>query len=234
MLISRTFSAGLLCAAATTTIHGQQLTDDLPLGLEVVTGYRSEYVYRGFKLADKALDVQLEGEVAVADNWVLSLGGWYGTGDDDFRETSGYADLDYIAKGFSLTFSASYHDYTHEFFQSGLDAGASVTWEVTKDWDLTAGGYYDTGAEGFYGKVEAAWSHTLSEDSYVSALAGVGSLSGYYDRSGFGDVYSRLAYTYTFNPRVAVTPFVGSSLALDDDPRGGDSFFAGVWFEVNF
>jgi len=233
MLTIRTLSVGVLAAAAATPLSGQ-IADDLPLGLEVVTGFRSEYVYRGFKLADKALDVQLEGEVALTNDWVLSLGGWYGTGDDDFRETSGYADLDYIAKGFSLAFSASYHNYTHEFFKSGVDLGASITWELTKDVDLTLGGYYDTGAEGFYGKVEAAWSHTISDDSYVSALAGLGALSDYYARDGLGDLYTRLAYTYTFNPRVAVTPFIGSSLALDDDPRGGDSLFAGVWFEVNF
>jgi len=233
MVLPRTLSAAVLAVVAAPPLHGQ-IADDLPLGLEVVTGYRSEYIYRGFKLADKALDVQVEAEVALADDWVLSLGGWYGTGDDDFRETSGYLDLDYLAEGYSLTFSASYHDYTHAFFQSGLDLGAAITWELTKDLDLTVGGYYDTGAEGFYGKVEAAWSHTISDDSFVRVLGGIGALSEYYDRDGLGDLYTRVAYTYTFNPRVAVTPFVGSSIALDSDPRAGDSLFAGVWFEVNF
>lgn len=233
MVVTRTLFAASLAVVAAAPLFGQ-VADDLPLGFEVVTGYRSEYVYRGFQLADKALDVQLEGEVALADDWMLSLGGWYGTGDNEFRETSGYVDLDYLAKGYSLTFSASYHDYTHAFFQSGLDVGASITWELTKELGLTLGGYYDTGAEGFYGKAEATWSHTLSDDSFVTVLGGLGALSGYYDRSGLGDLYTRVAYTYTFNPRVAVTPFVGSSLALDSDPRGGDSLFAGLWFEVNF
>jgi hypothetical protein len=178
--------------------------------------------------------VQLETEVALTNEWVLSLGGWYGTGANGFSETSGYVDLDYRATGYSVGFSASYHDYAHVLFESGVDLGAAFTWEVTEDLDVTTGAYYDTGAEGYYAKAEAAWSKPLTDDSYVSVLGGIGGLSDYYGRSGLGDLYTRLAYTYTFNPRVAVTPFIGSSLALDSDPQAGDHLFAGLWFEVNF
>ena len=42
-----------------------ELESDIPLGLELVTGIRSGYVFRGFDLADTLIDVQLEGEMAL-------------------------------------------------------------------------------------------------------------------------------------------------------------------------
>ena len=36
-----------------------EIQNEIPLGIEAVTGYRTEYVHRGFKLADDVFDFQL-------------------------------------------------------------------------------------------------------------------------------------------------------------------------------
>jgi hypothetical protein len=51
--------------------------DEIPYGIEVLTGYRSEYIDRGFSLAQDLLEVQLGTEIAINDDWRLELGGWY-------------------------------------------------------------------------------------------------------------------------------------------------------------
>ena len=45
--------------------------NDIPLGIEAVAGIRSNYVYRGFDLADTLSDFQLESEIAIAKNLFL-------------------------------------------------------------------------------------------------------------------------------------------------------------------
>ncbi len=66
-----------LLLAAFGVAHAQ---DEIPYGIEVLTGYRSEYVDRGFALSQDLIEVQLGSEIALSDQWLLQLGGWYGTG----------------------------------------------------------------------------------------------------------------------------------------------------------
>jgi len=49
---------------------------DIPLGVEVVTGYRTGSVHRGFEPAQDLIDVQAEAEIAISNEWLLNLGGY--------------------------------------------------------------------------------------------------------------------------------------------------------------
>ena len=140
--------------------HAETADDDLPIGIEVVTGFRTDYVYRGFQLAGSLIDVQAEAEVALSDKWLLNLGGYYGsaTGDGDFSEAAAFFDLRYEAEQWTAAFGTTWHDYQDSFFEDGLDLAPSFTWHLTDDLDLGTGVAYDTGDGGWYGHLEATWS----------------------------------------------------------------------------
>ena len=208
---------------------------DIPLGVEVVTGYHSEYVYRGLFLGRNVLDVQLEGEIALGDKCFLSLGAWHATanGGGDFTQTAAFADLRFEAGAWAFGTSAGYHAYGHTFLADGFDLGLFATWKPGADFALTSGLYRDTGADGWYGKLEGTWSKPLSRSSFIEALAGVSWANEYYGQSGWNDAYARLSWTYAINRSVSITPFVGTSLALDSGPEK-NRLFGGLWLAVTF
>lgn len=230
-------AAGPESDAATSLGNAGSPKPEIPLGIEAVTGYRSEYVYRGFKLAHDTLDFQLETEIALSDSLLLSAGGWYATELDsgDFSQLAGFADLRCVWEQWSAGVAVSYHNFTDELFQDGFDTGAFITWTPNDDLHLTTGAWYDHGADAWYGKLEGGWSHPVDNRNFLSLLAGVSWLDDYYLRSGWNDLYARFAWTFNVSERVSLTPFVGTSLALGSGPNdGSDSLFAGLWFEVNF
>jgi len=208
--------------------------EEIPLGIEALTGYRSEYVYRGFDLANSLIELQLQAEIALAQQWLLNLGGWYGseTGSGDFEEIAAFVDLGYDAGEWNAGLEATWRSYNDLIFRDGLDVGPYVNWLPHEDWRLGAMASYDTGPEGWYGALEAEWSKPLGESSFVSVLGGASAVSDYYGRDGANDLYARLSWTYLVNRHVAFTPFLGTSLPLDSaaDAR----LFGGLWFEVNF
>ena len=211
-------------------------SSEIPFGIEAVTGYRSEYVYRGFQLADSMLDFQLEAEIALNNQWILGVGGWYGTetGSGNFEEASGFVDLRYEAERWALALNTSYHAFTHPVFQDGVDVGIEFTWFPVDDFHVSLGGYYDDGPGAWYGKLEGGWSQPTGDDSFIALLAGASWLDDYYGRNGWNDAYARLSWTYAVSDRVSLTPFVGTSLSLDSGGPGDNYLWGGLWFEVNF
>jgi len=91
----------LLTCCLTAQIYAE-VENEIPYGIEAVTGFRSEYVYRGFNLAeDSVLDFQIEAEIAESffdsgidfgifaswqfnEDFGLSTGASYDTGADGF------------------------------------------------------------------------------------------------------------------------------------------------------
>ena len=211
-------------------------SSDIPFGIEAVTGFRTEYVHRGFHLADQMIDFQLEAEIALTNEWFLSVGGWFGTetGNGNFEESSGFVDLRYQADQWAIALNTAYHAFQHPVFQDGIDAGLEFTWFPHEDFHVGLGGYYDEGAEAWYGKLEGGWSQPTGDDSFVSFLAGTSWLDDYYGRSGWNDAYARLSWTLAVSDRIAFTPFIGTSLSLDSGGPGSNYLWGGLWFEVNF
>lgn len=217
--------------------------NDIPLGIEAVTGFRSEYVYRGFTLAeDTVLDFQTEAEIAVNNYTFVNVGAWYATetGRGDYDEAAFFTKLRF-QKSDKLTIglSATYRSFNHSVFEDGVDLGVFGTYQFCKDFGVTAGSYYDTGADAWYAHLESNWSKTLSDKAYVSLKTGVSYVNDYYGRDGFNDLYARLSLTYHISDAVSVTPFVGASVLIDDDsPVPGvnrdDSAYGGLWFIVRF
>lgn len=223
--------------AATAAGHENHPPEDseVPLGIEVVTGYRSEYVFRGFSLGHQVLEVQLQAELALSDHWLLDLGAWYAgaTGSGDFSEAAGFVDLAYQADLWEAGLAVTGHAWDHSLFRDGVDIAPYVAWLPSPDWRLGGQVAWDSGASGWYGDLSAEWSRPLGESAFVTLLGGTSWTSDYYSRSGWNDLFARLSLTYLVNRHVAVTPFVGTSVPTRSGPAR-ERLFGGLWFEVNF
>ncbi len=214
-----------------------EVEEEIQWGVEAVTGYRSDYIYRGFQLSESTLDFQLEAEFALSNSLSLNVGGWYATetGSGDFDEAAGFLHLRHqTTEHLTLGISGVYRDFNNSIFQEGVDVGAFATWHFCRDFGITLGGSYDTGAEGWYGHLETNWTKPLNDKTFFSLKTGVSAVDDYYTRDGFNDVYGRASLTYNISDTVSITPFVGGSALLDSDDIGGDNAFGGIWFEVRF
>lgn len=220
----------LFLLLATVAAHAES-DNSIPLGIEVVTAYRSESVYRGFRLSQDALEAQAQAQIALSNDWLLDVGAWHTeeTGNGDFSDTAAFIDLTYDTDKWALSLRNSFHNWDGTFFEDGTDHGLLFTWKLNEDWKLSTGAYYDTGADAWYANVEAGWSRPTGVDSFISANVGTSILNDYYGRSGWNDLYGKLSWTYNFNKSVALTPFVGTSIGDEEQ-----SLFGGLLFEVNF
>ena len=231
--MKRIFST-LLAASTTLPVVQAELEDDIPLGIEAVTGVRSGYVYRGFELADTLMDFQLQTEVVLEGNLVLGAGGWFATETgDQFTQGAAFLSLRHdLHEQLAVEFTTSYQDFGGSLFEDGIDLGGSLTWFPDEDWTLAAAVHQDLGPRGWYLELQGGWSKRLADDAYFSLTGGFSVVDHYYGRSGLNDFHGRAALTYNVNSMLSLTPFVGWSLEFADGD--GSEVYGGLWFEVSF
>ncbi|HCC21679.1 MAG TPA: hypothetical protein DEP88_10585 [Verrucomicrobiales bacterium] len=238
-------SLAIIPACLSTPIFGHEGHEDqkTQLGIEAVTSYRSDYVYRGFELAENTLDFQIEGQIAINDYTLLNLGAWYAqeSGSSGYDEAAFFTQLRYEKNDqLTLGLSATYRSFSNAkpplsvAFNDGVDLGVFATWHFSHDLNSTVGAYYDTGADGWYSNLEVEWSRILSDNAFMTVMSGVSHVSDYYGRSGLNDIYGRISLTYHISDSVSITPYLGGSALLDSSDPGSDMAFSGVWFEVRF
>ena len=217
-----------------TAHENHESNNDLLYGIEVLTGYRSEYVDRGFKLANDLIEVQIGTEIALSNDWWIDFGAWYGTetGSGSFDQASAFFGVHYDHDRWRTGLDLTYSSYSDLIFRDGIRIGPYFDWFFGADWRVGAAVEYDDGAKGWYGKLEAEWSQPTGDNSFVTVLGGLSATSDFYRESGWNDAFGRLSWTYQINRHVAVTPFAGTSIGLDSGRS--DRFFGGLWFEVNF
>ncbi len=235
-------SLALILLGSASTLPAE-VDQEIQLGVEAVTGFRTGYVYRGFELAESTLDFQVEAEIALTNQVFLNVGAWYATetGQGNFDESAFFTHLRFEKdKHLTLGLSATYRSFSHRStplsvaFEDGVDLGAFATWNFCRDFSATLGAYYDTGANAWYGKLETRWTKPISDKAFFSLETGISVVEEYYGRSGLNDAYTRLSLTYNISDTVSITPFVGGSTLLDSNDLGDDQTFGGVWFEVRF
>ena len=236
----------LTCLSATLSIsslsaESEDFNADMPLGFESVTGFRSDYIHRGFELGESIFDFQVSGEAMIRDNVSIGYSAWYATetSSGDFSETgfklSTTTDLGNSQWSNSLT----YRSLSNSALESGVDFTTKYSRLLATGTDDNSShtisfiGSYDTGAQGWYGAVEYGHYKPLDKNSYLSFKTGVSLTENYYDRSGFNDLYARISYTYHLTKQVSISPFLGTSLQLDTN-NGSDHLYGGLWFEVSF
>ena len=212
-----------------------EVDDEIPLGIEAVTGFRTNYVHRGFELAETALDFQFESEISLSDRSSLHLGlAHLAESNGDFNETSAYTELSHaLDNKLIIGASLTYRDRNASLLDSGLDLGIFSSFAINDDWRWRNELNFDFGVDGLYFASELEWSQVISDKSFIAIEGGISLVSGYPDQNGFNDFYTQVTYTYALSDRISFTPFLGASL-LFDDRDNGDVAFGGFWFEVNF
>jgi hypothetical protein len=208
-----------------------EIEEDIPFGIETVTGLRSSYVYRGVQLAEETLEAQIETKIALGKDYSVPLAAW------TLAETSGNFSNTAISVGlqrdwqdFQLTGFLDYQSFENSLFEDGFDLGLQGKWFPGEYWDFGLEARYNFGAEGRYYAFESGYSHPFGDDFYLTAVGGLSAVSNYYGSSGFNDFYGRLSATYNVNSFLSLTPFVGFSLADDL----GEEAFVGLWLAVSF
>ncbi len=212
----------------------QETSSELKYGIEALTTWRSEYVYRGFELAENSMEFQIAGQVALNNRDTIDVGLFYGTAasDGDFTEAAAFIDFSRNIGDLTYASTLTLRDYTNSSFKSGADVGGSVSWAFNENIDFKGSINYDTGAEGFYFEGKAGYYRQVNDDSYLTIDAGLGVVADYYDRNGIHQAFAKLAYTYNINDAVSVSPYLQMSLGIHDDAE--NHLLAGAYFAVSF
>lgn len=218
------------------SIFSHDESKEVPYGIEALTQFRTEYNYRGFEIAQQTLEFQLGGEYALGDGLTLGSAAWYGAenGDGDFTELGVQAHLRKDVGQMSYQLTTTYRDFSNAILDSGLDLGASALWHFNDQFDFSATVSYDTGAEGWYSAIQSTYYHRINDASFITFDTGISFVDSYYTRNGLNDFFSKCIYTYNINQNVSISPYIGTSILLDNDDAEGDSLFGGVYFSVAF
>lgn len=209
-----------------------QPKEDIPLGYEIVTGFRSSFIHRGENLADDLVDFQLNGFFSYKEDKHLEYGIYLAgaLGDDDFGESS-----------ISFNYSEEYGSWTYaaganlRYFELNDDdtftaeLNFSTTHHFNRDHQLTGLVSYDTDEAGFYGSITYKGFTDLNSSSFLSYQLGVSAAYDYYGTDGFRDTFGRISYTKNITKQVSVSPFAGFSITRDDE-----EFLGGLWVETSF
>ncbi|MDB4356812.1 hypothetical protein N9Z06_02020 [Akkermansiaceae bacterium] len=232
VIMKRSLHAGL--AIFTTLPAFGEIENEIPLGVEAMTGIRTGYVYRGFELARTSLDFQIEAEIALSNTDTFNFGSWYlSEGDGNFSETGAFIDFRHeLDERTIIGASLTYRHFSGSLLDSGVDLGVFTTYQINNDWDWKAGAYYDLGNDAFYTALDVRWSKPISDSAFIAVENGLSYVDGYLNRDGLNDYYGRFSLTYAVSDSVAFTPFVGWNIQLDSNDS--DSLHGGLLFEVIF
>ena len=125
---------GIFYACVSMTLA--EVDTEIPLGIEAVTGLRSDYVHRGFQLAESALDFQLEPEVTLSDETSVHLGiAHLSESNGEYNETTSYLELSHsFTKKFNGGVSLTYRERNESLLVSGFDFGCFTSYSINDDW----------------------------------------------------------------------------------------------------
>lgn len=233
-LLLATFQCLAQEASPTASVQRTTPKPDIKLGLEGVTTWRSEYVYRGLKLADQTLEFQLSGEAVINEYDSVAFGAFYGTatGSQGFEELSGYLEFSRRIGDWMFTGGINAKNYLHTALNSGVEFNLSANYVLNEQFDFTGLLSYDTGAEGVYAEFKTSFYQEISDSAFLIVDSGISAVGDYYEESGFNHFFTRLSFTYNLTDAVSISPFAELSIGLNDNI--GDHTLSGFYFAVAF
>lgn len=217
-----------------TAVKPIQKDEDKKLQIEGLTTWRSEYLYRGFRIAGSSQETQFAGQFAISDSESMDIGLFYGTatGSGDFSEYAGFFNYSKYIGDYRVSGKITFNEHDHSLFRSGVSADLGVAYQIDDQFALRSLVSYDTGARGLYSELKLEYYKEVDESSYFIFNTGVSVTGDYYDASGVHNIFSQLSYTFNVNESVSFTPYVMASLAINDEIE--DSLLGGAYFSVNF
>lgn len=211
-----------------------EIEAEIPWGAEVVTGYRTDLIERGFQLGENVIDVQVQTEIVFNDEWSLGFGAFHATasGVDEYEETSSFVEIVREYEQMYIGWHLGYRDVQSTIWRNGLETGPMFMYRINQNISVGFRYLYDGGASGSYAEARCSWSHPLNDKSFLSINSTAGYAIDYYGRDGLHDLSARLGWTYNLASNISLTPFLGGSIGIHDD--AADQIYSGLWFEVTF
>lgn len=205
------------------------------MGAELMTGYRSDYVYRGERFGANALEGQISGGLSLSDNWALSgemfaIRNWQGS---KFRQDSLHGELQhYLTDECTLGLFVNGQWYDFSPMRNGVEPGLSLRWNPKPAWSFGGSLLYDTGQKGMYSEWSVTWQPLLTETLALSNTVSVGFAQDYLGRSGLKELVFRSGLLWSVSSNFRLEPFAGLYCGY-----GRDEFqkvVVGLWCSYSF
>lgn len=203
----------------------------IQLGVQFMTGYRTNYVFRGVEAGEQAVEGQIASSIAVSNDMALAGEVNYVRAfkDGHFSQTTLYGELQYyIGKEATLGPSMGAQFYGDSVFRNGIEPGIVWRWNPELDWSFSASGLYDTGQKGFYGNVAVTWQPLITETTAWETSVVLGSAARYLDSDGPSDLMLRTGWLIRIGPSFRLHPFIAVTFGIGD--RDERVLTGGVWF----
>ena len=204
-----------------------------PFGIEAVTGIRSDYVHRGFQLANSALDFQLETELTLSNETSLHFGLSQFSENGETSRKPRATETHTFSNTFNQGATVTYLNRQNSLLNEGFDFGLFTRMDLNRDWRWLNELNFDLGVDGIWFRSALEWSTIITDEAFLVIEGGLSMVSGYLDRDGLNDFHTRISLTYALSDQISITPFLGTSFQIEDS-SASDIFYGGVWFEVIF
>lgn len=207
--------------------------DDIPYGLEFVSGIRASYHQNGIVLADNLIDLQLQSNITLAEDVFLNIALWQGAEiSGDFQEFGAVGGITKIYDKFSLSGEVAVTSYESDIVEGGVELSLVGEYVVAENVFIFGSLGYHSGAETVLANLGGNGSVVVTDDSFLEWKAVFHLADSYFSREGLYDLTTRVSYTYNLNSFLSVTPFLSASIPLEGDADFNLS--AGLWMEVFF
>lgn len=203
----------------------------IQLGAQLMTGYRSNYIFRGEELGRSVIEGQIASAIALSNDWALAGEADFLRGFEQghFSQTTLYGELQYyVGDECTIGPSFAYQGYSDSYFKSGVEPGLAWRWNPVPDWSFSAAGVYDTGQEGFYGNAAISWQPLITDNIAWQTTAVFGASSDYMGSSGPSDLLLRTGWLIRMGASFRLQPFVGVNFSFGN--RNEKKLIGGVWF----
>lgn len=205
------------------------------LGVQLMTGVRTDSIWRGREIAHQVLESQIASSFALNNDWALSGEFDYNHGFSS-RETSHatlYSELQYyLGEEMTVGPLAAGQWFNNCVFRNGMDLGGVWRWNPTRDWETQVQCLYDTGQEGWYSQIAVTWQPLISESTAWQSTIALGGVKDYFGTSGANEVMLRTGFLIRMGAYFRLQPFIAYSWGVGNENTR--RLYGGCWFIWQF
>ncbi len=208
---------------------------EIYMGIEALTGFRSDYVFRGEYVAESSIEFQLSGGVALDDYWYVQ-GEFFCLNECEhspFRQIQLLGELNYYLNTEStLGCYVAGQEFDRTILKSGIEQGVIWRWNPSLNWGIKAKIFYESGQDGTYAEMRATYMPLIAENVAWVNCAQVGCAINYADTDGIKELMLRTGLSWAVNESWKIEPYVAWYYGV-----GRDDFTkicAGFWLSYSF